>query len=119
MPSPIETYWRNRSTPRVGLAFGASAMNCSAGCASPPAVSTPPRGRERDERVGERVFNVVRIGNQHALAVAIDDVRRNSTTWSWAHVGEHHGARADARVLADGDVAQQVGVVAEKRRRRA
>ena len=72
-------------------------------------------GRQRDQRVGERVFDVVRIGDQHALAVAIDDVRGHADDGGVGrHVGEDHGAGADARVFADGDIAEHVGVVADE-----
>ena len=72
-------------------------------------------GGKRDESIGERILDVVRIGDEHALAVAIDDVRGHADDGGVGrHVGQHHRAGADAGVFADGDVAEDVGVVADE-----
>jgi hypothetical protein len=72
-------------------------------------------GGKCDEGVGERVFDVVGIGYEDALAIAIDDVSGDAYDGGvGGDVREYDGAGADAGVFADGDVAEDVGVVADE-----
>jgi len=72
-------------------------------------------GGEGNERVGERIFHVMRVGDEDALPVAVNDVGGHADDGGVGrHVRENHGAGADAGVLADGDVAEHVGVVPYK-----
>jgi len=52
--------------------------------------------------------------NEYTLAVAVDDVRGKPTTVESAAHRRAPRNGAHARVLADGDVAQHVGVIADE-----
>ena len=70
---------------------------------------------QRNDHVRQRVLHIVRIGNQHALALAVDDVGRIADNGGigW-NIAQHYRTGADARVLANGDVSQNVGAIAHE-----
>ena len=70
-------------------------------------------GGEGDEGVGERIFYIVRICDEDALSVAVDDVGGDADDGGVGrYISKNDRAGADAGVLADGNVAEDVGIVA-------
>jgi len=55
------------------------------------------------------------IRDEHALPIAIHDMRGHThDSRVWRHICEHYRSSAYARILAHGDVAQNIGVVADE-----
>ena len=95
--------------------FGGEGGRFFAGLCAEAALQVFDARGKRDEGVGERVFDVVRIGEENAFAGAINDVGGNADDGGvGGHVVEDDRAGADAGVFADGDVAEDVGVVADE-----
>ena len=70
---------------------------------------------EGEDDVGERVVDVAGVGDEDALAFAVDDVGGDADDGGvGGDVAEDDGAGADAGVFADGDVAEDVGGVADE-----
>ena len=64
-------------------------------------------GGEFDDDIGEWIANVFGVGDDHAMAVAQDDVAGHADDGGvGGHAAQHDGAGADAAVVSDGDVAQ-------------
>src|ERR1700691_260447 len=72
-------------------------------------------GGQLDDYVGERIADVLGVGDDHAFAVAQDDVSGDADNGgSGRHIAQHDRACAYAAVVADGDVAQQLGAGADR-----
>ena len=64
-------------------------------------------GRYRRQGLGERVVDLLGIGNHHSFAVAEDDVARNTDHGGiLRHISQHDRTRADAAVPPHGDIAE-------------
>ena len=71
--------------------------------------------REGNDYIRERIFDVFRIGDHHPLAVLINDVRGYADHGRVRrHVAQHDRSGADARILTDGDVSENVRVVSDE-----
>src|SRR5579885_1542646 len=67
---------------------------------------------EGDKCVGKRILDVVWIGDEDALAVAIDNMGGNADDGGvGGNVVENHRAGSDPGIGAYGDIAEDVGIV--------
>src|ERR1700745_2028825 len=68
----------------------------------------------RREGFGERIVDLLGIGDDHALALAEDNVTGDAHHRGIVgNIAQHHGAGADAAILADDDVAEDLGASAD------
>ena len=66
-------------------------------------------GSKFDNDIGERIANVFRVGDDNALTVAQNDVARDTDDGGVVrYAAEDDGAGADAAIVSDGDVAQDL-----------
>src|SRR5678815_802195 len=66
--------------------------------------------RHGGESFRERIVDLFGIGDDDTLAFAKDDMSRNADDGRVRRdISEHYGARSDAAVLADGNVAEDLG----------
>src|SRR6185437_16586199 len=65
--------------------------------------------------VGQRVGDLVRVGDEHTLPVLVDDVRGHADDGGVRRdIAHHHRSGPNARVLADDDIAEDVRIVADE-----